>query len=672
MAKPIAKNLSEDKVLSLLQKWFSFPVAKTEEVDVDLLTHIIYTLRPNQTEKLKFYSIQPIIEVMKNHPVLRQNLTNYLKTILETDYKFSSIISDAGIIKGASFFSELRTRIFAKFMPIYPAKDQLEYVLNQSFYHAKDIVWLSLIPKSEIKEILLLLMGGGVDQDAYLHMVREVNRGIEILLLRICGRIMEPEMLKMTPQYDARNNPFSEYQLALDDIFDKMEAPNYRLSDQEKQHLFSLHNHCEDFVNNALFSINRIGISVTVNQYLIRIKQQLDRVEMFVNNFVIQEYETNTDRAISLYLNLIELNCYKNTVRNLFDESTNLIAYEITQHTAKTGEMYITDDWKDFGRMLYSALGGGFIVAILVINKLLISKLGLSAFGFAVAYSLNYSLGFIAIFLCGFTLATKQPAMTAAALMKTIKDKYDGNNEDKYDDFGALFARLVRSQLVAFFGNVIMALPVAMFGIWLIDYFTGVNIANDKWPKLINDLSPISSLAIVHASIAGFYLFLSGLISGYISNRNKHFDISLRIRENPSLKRNFSKEQLKRISDQFELKWPGIVSNFWFGVFLGSTWSVGQFLGLNLDIRHITFAAGNFSLGTYGSEFSLTMSMVVWSLVGILIIGFLNFIVSFLLSLTLAFRARRIPVTEIRPILASIAKRWRTSRRSFFYPRKEI
>jgi site-specific recombinase len=177
-------------------------------------------------------------------------------------------------------------------------------------------------------------------------------------------------------------------------------------------------------------------------------------------------------------------------------------------------------------------------------------------------------------------------------------------------------------------------------------------------------------MAILHASIAGFYLFLSGLISGYISNRNKHFDISQRIRENPSLKRNFSKEQLKRISDQFELKWPGIVSNFWFGVFLGSTWSVGQFLGLNLDIRHITFAAGNFSLGAYGSEFSLTVSMIVWSMVGILIIGFFNFIVSFLLSLTLAFRARKIPVTEIRPILSSIAKRWRTSRRSFFYPRK--
>ena len=35
---------------------------------------------------------------------------------------------------------------------------------------------------------------------------------------------------------------------------------------------------------------------------------------------------------------------------------------------------------------------------------------------------MNYSFGFIAIYVLGFTLATKQPAMTAAALISALED----------------------------------------------------------------------------------------------------------------------------------------------------------------------------------------------------------------------------------------------------------
>lgn len=50
--------------------------------------------------------------------------------------------------------------------------------------------------------------------------------------------------------------------------------------------------------------------------------------------------------------------------------------------------------------------------------------------------------------------------------------------------------------------------------------------------------------------------------------------------------------------------WVGVISNFWFGTFLGSTAIIGIFLGLNLDIRHFTFASGNFALGLYGNHFN--------------------------------------------------------------------
>jgi site-specific recombinase len=163
-------------------------------------------------------------------------------------------------------------------------------------------------------------------------------------------------------------------------------------------------------------------------------------------------------------------------------------------------------------------------------------------------------------------------------------------------------------------------------------------------------------------------LFLSGIISGSVANRDKHYEIYQRIKENPFLKRSFGKVKAEKIAHWYEHKWAGITSNFWFGVFMGSTASVGMFFGLNLDIRHITFASGNLALGLYGSNYSLEYGMLFWGILGVGIIGLVNFIVSFSLSLGLAFRSRDIPFSELRNINVSIWQHFKRRPLSFFFP----
>jgi site-specific recombinase len=136
------------------------------------------------------------------------------------------------------------------------------------------------------------------------------------------------------------------------------------------------------------------------------------------------------------------------------------------------------------------------------------------------------------------------------------------------------------------------------------------------------------------------------------------------------LKQNFGIERTNRIAKWFENNWAGVVSNGWFGVFLGSTASIGVFLGLNLDIRHITFASGNFALGLYGSKFIIDIPTLIWSIVGIGVIGFMNFIVSFSFSLGLAFRSRNIPISEIKLLNKAIWAIFKSNPISFFIPVK--
>src|SRR5690606_7526686 len=150
---------------------------------------------------------------------------------------------------------------------------------------------------------------------------------------------------------------------------------------------------------------------------------------------------------------LIEYNCDKTNVRKLISESTQLLSYEVTQHTAKTGEHYITKDRNEYFKMFWTAAGGGIIVAFACIIKVFLSMMDNSAFGHAFLYSLNYAFACIGIYLCGFTLATKQPAMTASALIRALEvgRKSQGVDEaEKHKAFAEFFARVFRSQFIAF------------------------------------------------------------------------------------------------------------------------------------------------------------------------------------------------------------------------------
>jgi len=207
---------------------------------------------------------------------------------------------------------------------------------------------------------------------------------------------------------------------------------------------------------------------------------------------------------------------------------------------------------------------------------------------------------------------------------------------------------------------------LSLLGIWLIDY--AYDYAVTKWKTLLTDISPIHSLAIFHAAIAGVFLFLSGIISGSIANRDKHDQVYFRITEHPVLKKKLGKNLTVKLAKLYEKNWAGIISNIWFGIFMGSTASIGLFLGLNLDIRHITFVSGNLALGLYGANYNVSDSMLFWGIFGIGIIGLVNFIVSFSLSLGLAFRSRAIPLFELRFVTVSIWNHFKSRPISFFFP----
>lgn len=649
---------SKESFDTVLKKYFSEP-------------YTLGSVQPMRElfQSLKRTNFEVFLAYLKNNEEIKNNFRDYL-FILFSNKSFAKALTDANILSENAFFPELKKRISYKFLPPVEDENTISYIISKVLFNPKsDSDYIKNIKPEDGSEFFKLME---IENISTLPKVKkELLISANILALRSVGNALEAGITKMVPEYKNFDNPFVALQSELDSLiyrFKKDKDLQIDSKDIDYKQIKIYLQQCLDFVDKAFKNACKFGISSKINQSLLKIRQQLKRIQDIIPILVVDNEEDVLINSKNLVSNTLKYNSHRNNVRELIDDSTRLISHLITSHTAETGTHYIATSSKEYLKMFWKASGGGIIVGFLCIFKMMMSYSHGSEFSHAVLYSLNYAFGFIIIYLLGFTLATKQPAMTAATMAKVLSD--ESSSEKNYKEFANLVAKLSRTQFIAFVGNVLWSFPVALAIIYGMDWFLEKNFAVAKADKLLKDLNPIESKAILHACIAGFFLFISGIISGNISNSSIFNQVPERISQSPFLNQVIGAKNSKKLSDFYTKHWAGIISNFWFGIFLGVIAPLGVFLGLDLDIRHITFSAGNFALALYGKGFDIDTYTFVISLVTIFLIGAFNFIVSFGLSMLLAFRSRKVNFGELTIIYKTILKYFIKNPLRFFIPLK--
>lgn len=641
---------------SVLKKYFSF---KNETVSLEPLAEFL--------EAIKKTDFKNVLNFLKSNPNSAAHFKHYIYNVFE-ERPFNLSLTEANILSENAFFPELKKRILNKVLPPVENEKTVWYLIdNVSFRPKTDLEYLHNIPEDEVNEFLNILEISDFIEKP--NVKRELIFSMNILSWRVTGMALEVDVVRMAPEYRNFDNPFLALQNELEALAEEFKInPEIQLHSKDSRYkqIKIYAEQCQDFVNIAFKNSSKYGISGKINQSLLKIRQQTQRISEIVNLLIIDQPEDVVIKSKQLIFNILSYKSHKNNISDLINDSTRLISHLITNHTAETGSHYITSSRKQYMKMFYKASGGGIIVGALCVLKMLYGFMPGSDFFHAFLYSLNYAMGFVMIYLMGFTLATKQPAMTAATMTKVLSEQESTKNN--YTEFADLVSKLFRSQFIAFVGNVLLSFPIALLIIYGLDVFFSQNLAVEKSDKLLKDLDPFESKAILHACIAGFYLFISGIISGNIGNNSVFYQIPDRIAKNLPIRRMFGVRFAKSLSKYYAKNWAGIISNFWFGVFLGATAPVGLFFGLDLDIRHITFAAGNFAIGLYGKDFIVGSSVFWTSFITVFIIGFFNFLVSFSLSMFLAFRSRKMNFGEVREIYRAIYRYFLRNPLKFFIP----
>jgi site-specific recombinase len=658
-----------DPVADALNR-FRDPEADT----LELVRRLVATLRPqNRRDQASPERYLAMLDRLQADAALRAAFCGHIVHFIATR-RLVTFFTDSGILPGTGFFSEWWRILGSRLLPEVPDERRLKDCLHVIYDRADDWQWLQEIPPEAAQRFWALI--------APAEELRNIDwRGIQeqmldaVLLLahRVSGLGVDSELMRASPNFDDDTPRF----VALSaEALDFVNAFRAALNDpaqaaDDGSQLLVIADQCRDTLQRIRKRALTVGTSLHLSYILTRSEQSLERLHELAAILIAGEQASTRNEAIQAWAEFAHdaflAENRRNSLRFYLGQLSHLLAVRVTENAARSGEHYICETPADYGRMWRSAAGAGVIIGLMALLKIKAAALHAPLFGEAFMFSMIYGLGFVIIFLLGMTVATKQPAMTAQTLAGLLGDLRLSRSAD-LERLVDVIAAVSRSQLAAIAGNVMIALPVAVLAGLGLSFLADLPpITVDKGAHLLADLDPLS-WALPHAAIAGFYLFLSGLITGYFDNRAAYADIGPRLARLRWLRALFGRDRAGRIGAYIQDRLGGLMGNFLFGCMLGSTGVIGTILGLPLDIRHIAFASANLGYALVGFQFELPLKAIAWAAFGVAAIGFTNLTVSFTLALRTAMRARGIQFEHAGLLFKALWQRLKQQPRSFVLP----
>ena len=671
-ATPVVRASRADTALDAALQGFLDPAADP----LRLLRRLVACLRPDDPTDAPEGSRrrQRLVESLERDPVLLAAFRGHMTRFLASR-RLVSFFTDSGILPGTGFFSEWWRIVWHTLLPEVPDERNLKDCVHLMYDRTSDWRWMLGATPDQSRRLAVLLAPPGGEKGAEWHAI--LDQFVEAVLLlshRVSGLGIEPELLRATPDFDT----YSPHFLAV-----AVEAQGFtarirkRLAQgtadgpgstgtaatnpwDDGRELRGRIAACLTALQRVRAQARTSGTSLHLTYLLTRNEQVLRRLDELVRICAGIASGEDPEGANTAWADFAReafiAENRRNSLPHYWSNLTRLLALRITENAARTGEHYISEPPAEYAAMWRSAAGAGVVIAAMAFIKIEASMLHAPLLVEAFLYSMIYGCGFVLIYLCGMTVATKQPAMTAQTLASYLASPGAGarGREENLERVVDLTAAVARSQVAAIFGNVLVALPVAVaIGLAIGAWRGEPAIPVEKAAHLLADLD-ILGWAVPHAAVAGFYLFLSGLITGFFDNQASYGNLGPRIARLRPLRALLGRNRAQRVGAYLQDLMGGIMGNFLFGCMLGSTGMLGVLLGLPLDIRHIAFSSANVGYALTGFGLNILWQTLAWSLLGVAVIGLTNLAVSFALALRTALGARgaeRIPAGHLMKLL---------------------
>ena len=625
-----------------------------------------------------------------------------------------ALLADFGFAPRMDLWGELGRRLRARVLPLSPDTPDLGELFALLFPNASDAPWLLALDNATLDRMRQYLRPAAADGawrrpflDAMVFLASAVRTAGFNGALRMR---MSPELLTDQPfrQLARVAEAVSEHALSqAPDARTPTESLNHAALLREAQYLRALLEQCRLAADSVREHLEAHGVSVDVVFAVDQLHERTHRIEALLNCVVSTEPAREITRLLA---ELVQTADARRSIRSLLSRHYSMLARKVAERSAATGEHYITRNRDEYRQMLRAAAGGGAVLAATTFLKFAILALALAPFWGGFWAGVNYAASFVVVQLLHFTVATKQPAMTAPALAaqlagigratdasddgggsdaagdaartNTTNDttndikndikrdaKADAKRDSNVEAFVDEVAHLIRSQAAGIFGNLAAVIPVvlavqyacrAAFGAPLIGRVDAEHVLAS-----ITLLGP----TVLFAAFTGVLLFASSLIAGWAENWFVWHRLDSAIAWNPRIVARLGSARAARWGAYWRANVSGLAANISLGLLLGLVPPVAQFFGLPIEVRHVTLSTGQLAaaVGTLG--FGLTAAPAFWWCVaGIVATGVLNVGVSFLCAFRVALRSRGIRLADRSRIYRAIRSRLWRAPASFVLP----
>ena len=583
--------------------------------------------------------------------------------------QFFNAFAGLGVFSRRGFVREFVERCHEHLSPTPPVHNYLRDILPLVFHQETDRLWVAAVADAAWSRLFSAAHRALVLPERRHPSPAPVEAALyamEMLSIWGAAEELEPELMRLDPALSQSDSAFVALQREIGHYVEQARARLNRpeLPDSDDCHARVLLEQCREQISRFRKKILTRGTTISLAHLLERLDQTFTRIEDLLDVLSSDPAVGGAARG-RLFKRLVQAGAERHSPRLLWQRNVRLLARNITESASNHGEHYITRDGREYLAMLRSAAGAGVIIALMALLKLWIVELPLKPVAETFLVSLNYGLGFVFIHMLHFTVATKQPAMTAACFAGAVEREEQGRANQK--KLAALLVQVCRSQFAAVVGNVSVAVTVALLVGGVFRHFSGAPLLPAEAADYqLHALHPLLSLALLHAAIAGVWLFFSGLVAGFFDNRAAYLDVRGRLRRNPLVKALFPPERQGRFANYVHDNYGALAGNFIFGILLGVTGYVGKLIGLPLDIRHIAFSSA--SLGYVMSGDELSMPAFLLHLAFVLLIGLVNLFVSFFLALWVALKSRGTRMGRLSALWRAFCDRVREDPLILFLP----
>ncbi len=389
---------------------------------------------------------------------------------------------------------------------------------------------------------------------------------------------------------------------------------------------------CQKEIESVYDHLDQSGVSVDVVNRLETIEALLQRLK------ILLELQTPQPDVVHRFLReVVKAQESSRSVFNYLARHFYLLSRKVVERNGHSGEHYIAHTKAELRSMFWSALGGGCIVVLMTIFKVLFIHTHPAPVFLGLGVWIIYSAGFLAMQFSGTTLATKIPSFTASRLAGFLKSRH-------FDQSGFTneVKSTLKSQVLALIGNLCGVIPFALVIDQALRYGFGGGLMDVAYADhVIDNLHPIFSLAVLLGALTGFQLWLSSLVGGWFENWVVYNRIPETVAEHYRLRQVLGEASAVKFSNWILDQSSGLATNVSLGFLFGFCPVIGDLFGLNFNGNHVTISTASSLFAFSALNFQVDGWTVAATSTGLLLIGLMNFVVSFLLALFVAARARR-------------------------------